>query len=216
VDLELIIGNKNYSSWSLRGYLALARAGLPFRETIIPLAEPDAPEQLKRRSPSARVPALRDGELVIWDSLAIAEYAAELAPAAELWPADRGVRAVARSVCAEMHSGFAALRQHMPMNLRARKPGVGHTPEALADAALIQHRWRALRERHGAGGEFLFGAFSIADCFYAPVVARFETYGVELDAVARRYGDAVRALPEFQRWLAAALEERWTMPQYEL
>jgi glutathione S-transferase len=216
VELEIIIGNKNYSSWSLRGWLPVARSGLPFRETVIAMFEEDSAARIAAAgSPTGKVPCLRHGELVVWDSLAIGEYVAELAPAAGLWPADRATRAVARSVCAEMHSGFAALRANMTMNIRAAKPGAGHTPDALADVAAIQARWRQLRERHGAGGDFLFGAFTLADCFYAPVVTRFRTYAVALDPVAQRYCDAVLAVPEMQRWCAAAREEPWVIAKYE-
>jgi glutathione S-transferase len=214
--LEIIVGNKNYSSWSLRGWLAVARSGLPFRETVIPMFQADSARRIAEKSPTGKVPCLLHGDLVVWDSLAIGEYVAELAPAAQLWPADRAARAVARSACAEMHSGFPAMRNEMTMNIRGVKPGVGHTPAALADAAAVQARWRQLRERWGAGGDFLFGHVTLADCFYAPVVTRFDTYGVELDPVSRRYADAVRALPELRRWRAAALEEPWTIPQYEL
>jgi glutathione S-transferase len=215
MDLEIILGNKNYSSWSLRGWLALARSGLPFREIVIPMFREDSAQRIGERSPSGKVPCLRHGELAVWDSLAIGEYVAELAPAAHLWPADRAARAVARSVSAEMHSGFTALRGDMPMNIRASKPGVGHSPAALADVGQIQARWRQVRERFGAGGDFLLGAFTLADCFYAPVVTRFQTYGVALDPVARRYVEAMSALPEMQRWRAAALEEPWRIEHYE-
>jgi glutathione S-transferase len=213
--LQIIVGNKNYSSWSLRGWLAVARSGLPFEEIVIPMFEEDSARRIAEHSPSGKVPCLRHGEVVVWDSLAIGEYLAELAPAAQLWPADRAARAVARSACAEMHSGFAAMRNDMTMNIRASKPGVGHSPAALADAAAVLARWRQLRERWGAEGDFLFGAFSLADCFYAPVVTRFETYGVELDPVSRRYADALLAVPEFQRWRAAAREEPWRIAHYE-
>ncbi len=213
--LQIIVGNKNYSSWSLRGWLAVARSGLPFEEIVIPMFEEDSARRIAEHSPSGKVPCLRHGEVVVWDSLAIGEYLAELAPAAQLWPADRAARAVARSACAEMHSGFAAMRNDMTMNIRASKPGVGHSPAALADAAAVLARWRQLRERWGADGDFLFGAFSLADCFYAPVVTRFETYGVELDPVSRRYADALLAVPEFQRWRAAAREEPWRIAHYE-
>ena len=213
--LEIIVGNKNYSSWSLRGWLAVARSGVPFREIVIPMFEEDSARRIAEHSPSGKVPCLRHGDLVVWDSLAIGEYVAELAPGAQLWPADRAARAVARSACAEMHTGFAAMRNDMSMNIRASKPGIGHSPAAMADAAAVQSRWRQLRERWGAGGDFLFGGFSLADCFYAPVVTRFETYGVELDPVSRRYADAVLALPELQAWCAAAREEPWRIPHYE-
>ena len=213
--LQIIVGNKNYSSWSLRGWLPLARSGLPFRETVIPMFEEDSARRIAEQSPSAKVPCLRHGDVVVWDSLAIGEYVAELAPAARLWPADRAARAVARSACAEMHSGFPAMRNDMSMNIRAARPGAGHTPAALADAAAVQARWRQLRERFGGGGEFLFGTFTLADCAYAPVITRFETYRVELDPVSQRYADAMRELPELERWRAAALEEPWRIPHYE-
>ncbi len=215
MDLTIIVGNKNYSSWSLRGWLPLARSGLPFREVVVPMFREDSARLIGEHSPSGKVPCLRHGDAVIWDSLAIGEYVAELAPEARLWPAERATRAVARSVCAEMHSGFTGLRNAMPMNIRASRPGGGRTPEALADLAQIQARWRQLRERHGAGGEFLFGDFTLADCFYAPVVTRFRTYGVELDPVSQRYCEAIRAVPEVERWSAAALEEPWTIDRYE-
>jgi glutathione S-transferase len=153
------------------------------------------------------VPFLRDGALGIWDSLAIVEYLAERHPQAGLWPADAAARAVARSVCAEMHSSFTALRESMPMDLQANAPGKGHTPEALADAARIQALWRECRERFGAGGPHLFGAFTAADCFYAPVVFRFLSYGVPLDATARAYCDAITAHPSVAKWRAAARRE---------
>src|SRR5690348_14113193 len=155
--LELLLGNKNYSSWSMRGYLAVAASGLPFRETVVPLFQGTTADEVARFSPSGLVPALRHGDVAVWDSLAICEYVAELAPAAQLWPADRATRAVARSVSCEMHSGFAALRRDMPMNIRARRPGVGHTPEALANAARVMTIWREQRARHGATGPYLFG-----------------------------------------------------------
>ena len=181
--LELLLGNKNYSSWSMRGYLAVAASGLPFREKVIPLFQPATAGEVHALSPSGLVPALRHGDVVVWDSLAICEYVAELAPDARLWPSDRATRAVARSVSCEMHSGFWGLRNDMPMNARARKPGVGHTPEALANAARVMEIWRECRARHGGAGPYLFGAFTIADVMYAPVVTRFRTYGVELDGV---------------------------------
>jgi glutathione S-transferase len=206
-ELTLVIASKNYSSWSLRPYLALAHTGQPFREVLVRLGEPDSAANVAKYSPSGRVPVLLHGELVIWDSLAICEYLAELFPQAELWPRDAAARAVARSVTAEMHSGFTSLRTHMPMNLRARKPGEGRAPGVAEDISRITSLWRECRERHGRGGPFLFGAFSIADAFYAPVVTRFVTYGVELDAVCAAYKDAVLALPALRAWTEVALDE---------
>jgi glutathione S-transferase len=206
-ELTLVVATKNYSSWSLRPYLALAHTGQPFREVVVQLGQPDTAANIAKHSPSGRVPALVHGELVIWDSLAICEYLAELFPRARLWPQDATARAVARSVTAEMHSSFAALRNHMPMNLRARRPGEGRAPGVAEDISRITQLWRECRERHGQGGPFLFGAFSIADAFYAPVVTRFVTYGVELDAVCGAYRDAVLALPAMRAWTEASQGE---------
>lgn len=207
MTLKLAIGSKNYSSWSLRAWLALEQTGAPYEELMVSFAQPDWRERARRVSPTGKVPYLMDGALGIWDSLAIVEYLAEKFPAAGLWPRDPGARALARSAAAEMHSGFAALRQNMPMDLQENAPGKGHTPEALADAARVQAIWRECREKHGAGGPFLFGAFSAADCFYAPVVFRFTSYGVPLDPTARAYCDAMIAQPSVAKWRAAALRE---------
>jgi glutathione S-transferase len=206
--LTLVVGTKNYSSWSLRPYLALAHTGQPFQEVVIQLGEPDSTEKILQHSPSARVPLLKHGELSIWDSLAICEYLAETFPEARLWPEDRAARAVARSVTAEMHSGFMALRNHMSMNIRARKPGQGRAPGVAEDIARIQAIWKDCRSRFGQGGPFLFGRFSIADAFYAPVVTRFVTYDVELDPLSEAYRDAVLALPALQKWTEAGKLEK--------
>ncbi|NMO17103.1 glutathione S-transferase family protein [Pyxidicoccus fallax] len=206
--LTLVVGTKNYSSWSLRPYLALAHTGQPFQEVVIQLGEPDTTQKILQHSPSARVPLLKHGELSIWDSLAICEYLAETFPEARLWPEDKAARAVARSVTAEMHSSFAALRQHMSMNIHARKPGQGRAAGVAEDIARITALWNDCRARFGQGGPFLFGHFTIADAFYAPVVTRFVTYGVELDAVCSAYRDAVLALPAFQKWAEAAKHEK--------
>ncbi len=204
--LVLHVGSKRYSSWSLRPYLALAQTGVPFETKTIVLDTSTTREEIAKVAPSGRVPVLYDDDLVIWDSLAICEYAAELAPEARLWPADRAQRARARSVSAEMHSGFAALRQHMPMDLGSSKEGEGHTPEVRADVRRIQAIWRELLV--ASGGPFLFGSFTIADAMFAPVTARFRTYGVELDAMLRGYVDAIAALPAMRQWQADADGER--------
>ena len=211
-DLTLVIGNKAYSSWSLRPWLALKHTGRPFREILVPLRRPDTRARILEHSPSGRVPCLKDGGRVIWDSLAICEYLAERFPDAALWPGDAEARALARAVSAEMHSGFAALRTHMSMDLKAAHPGEGRTPETEADIARIAALWRGMRERFGQGGDFLFGRFSIADAMYAPVVTRFVTYGVALDAVGQAYVEAVQALPAMREWTAAALAEPSEIP----
>lgn len=209
--LELIVANKNYSSWSLRPWLALKHAGLAFDEVVVPLKRPDTRERLLSYTGAAKVPVLRHGDLTIWDSLAILEYVAELAPDAGLWPADPAARAVARAAAAEMHSSFTALRSNMPMNMRASLPGHGRGPGVAEDVARITALWADLRGRFGAGGPFLFGAFGNVDAMYAPVVSRFLTYGVELDGVAADYVRAVRDMAIFREWEAAGAAETWTL-----
>lgn len=209
--IELVIANRNYSSWSLRPWLALKRTGLAFSVTVIPLRHENTKADLLARSPSGKAPALIQDGLTVWDSLAICEYLAELVPSAELWPVDPAARAVARSVSAEMHSGFQALRSNMPMNIRADLPGWGWTPEVAADVARIEAIWTGLRERCAAEGPYLFGGFTIADAMYAPVVSRFKTYGVKIGPVAQAYADAVQAHPFMREWTAAALAETWTI-----
>lgn len=213
--LTLIIGNKNYSSWSMRPWLLLRQAGIPFDEVRIPLYVPGSEIDLAKWSPSGKVPALHDGEIRVWDSLAICEYLAERFPDKPLWPDDAAARAVARSVSAEMHAGFGALREHMSMNIRARYPGQGRTPDCLADIERILAIWTDCRARFGGGGDFLFGRFGIADAMFAPVVLRFETYGVALEGAARDYADAVLALPALQAWVADAVAETERIEKFE-
>lgn len=212
--LKLVIGNKNYSSWSLRPWVAMKVAGIPFTEHRIPLYVPGAKEQILAYSPAGKVPCLVDGDLRVWDSLSICEYLAEKHPG--LWPKDPAARAVARSASAEMHSGFQNLRAQMSMNIRKRYPDKGRTPESLADVARIATMWSGCRAKYGNGGPFLFGAFSVADAMYAPVVLRFRTYEVELPADCRAYADAMLALPAMQEWIAAAVTETESLPQFEL
>lgn len=217
-DLTLYIGNKNYSSWSLRAWLALKHAGARFEEVVLPLYRPESPELLRRHSPSRRVPALRHGAFVVWESLAICEYAAELFPEARLWPEDRETRAVARAVANEMHGGFANLRKHLPMDIRSRRPAGARLEAARTDIERVQQLWRECRETHGArgahgAGPYLFGGFTIADAMFAPVATRFVTYGVPLDAAARGYVDAINALPAMKAWTAAAQAEPWTIDE---
>jgi glutathione S-transferase len=203
--LSLYVGSKRYSSWSLRPYLALAQTGAAFETTTILLDQPDTKARIAAVTPAGKVPVLHHDDLVIWDSLAICEYVAELHPEAKLWPTDRTARAKARAVSAEMHSGFAALRRDMPMDVHGKKPGKGHTAEALADAKRVHAIWHEALA--ASGGPFLFGAFSIADAMFAPVATRFVTYGVELDAPCRAYVDALYALPSMKQWLADAERE---------
>jgi len=211
----LVIGNKNYSSWSLRAWLLMKHAGIPFDEIRIPLYVAGSKESLRKYAPSGKVPVLLDDSLAIWDSLAIAEYLAEHHPDRRLWPQDSAVRAVARSISAEMHSGFGALRSNMSMNCRGSFPGVGRTVEVAADVERIQRMWIDCRERFGVAGPFLFGEFTIADAMYAPVVLRFKTYAVQLAPVARQYADTVLGLPALQDWVEAAKAEIEVIPAFE-
>lgn len=211
----LVIGNRNYSSWSLRAWLALRQTGVAFDEVVIPLKQAGSRDAILAHSPSGKVPLLRHGGEVVWDSLAICEYLAERFPGAGLWPADPSARATARAAAAEMHAGFMALRRALPMNLRAHLPGRPRDAEVEADIARIQDIWRSCRERHGTGGPFLFGGFTVADAFYAPVVGRFLTYDVPLDDVVRVYAEAVWRTPAMREWVAAARAEPHAIAEYE-
>jgi len=203
----LVVGSKRWSSWSLRAWLALKAAGVTFDEVVIQLRRPDTQTRIAEYSPSGRVPFLRDGEVSVWDSLAICEYVAEMLPGAYLWPQDREARAVARSVSAEMHSGFPAMREHLSMDV-TRTIALPAIPEAArADIARVQRIWANCRSRFAQEGPFLFGPFTIADAMYAPVATRFRTYGIALEPVCRDYVDAIFALAPMQEWIAAAQKE---------
>lgn len=207
MSLTLVIGNKNYSSWSLRAWLALELAGAPFEEVLVSLYGPESRRQLLQHSPTGKVPVLKSEDGVIWDSLAIAEYLAERFPEAHLWPCGQAARALARSVCAEMHSSFVALRSHMPMDLR-RDQALAQVPaDALADIERVCALWQACREQYGQDGDFLFGHASIADAFYAPVAARLRSYRATLPAAALAYVETIYQWPAFQRWYQAGLQE---------
>jgi glutathione S-transferase len=208
--LTLFVGSKRLSSWSLRPYLALAHAGADFTTEVILLDQPETKGKILAVNPAGRVPVLHDGDVAIHDSLAICEYVAELYPGAGLWPDERKDRARARALAAEMHSGFAALRREMPMELVTRKPGQGRTAESLADIARVQEIWSTALG--ASGGPFLFGTFTIADAMFAPVATRFETYGVELEPACRAYVDTLHALPAMRAWHADAALEPQTRP----
>jgi len=205
--LVLVIGSKRISSWSLRPWLALRQAGLRFEEVVIPLRRPETKSQILAFSPSGKLPLLKQGPLVVWDSLAICEFVAELACAYPLWPENRGARAVARAVSAEMHSGFQALRQNLPMEVGAAFPGFKPPEDAAQDIERILAIWRDCRAKFGAAGPFLFGAWTVADAMFAPVVFRFQSYDVALDPVSAAYCEAMLSLPAMREWAeAAALE----------
>lgn len=213
-EFTIYIGNKNYSSWSLRGWLMLKQAGVAFDEVVIPIAQPTTRSNILRYSPSGKVPVLVHGAVTIWESPAIGEYLAELFPAARLWPADRAARAAARAVSLEMHAGFPDLRRHFPMNMRSvfNREIV---PEIQGDIDRITALWHDCRQRFSAGGDFLFGHFTIADAMYAPMVSRFRTFKIPLDAEAEAYAAAVTAWPPYQQWLGAARNEPMVIEQWE-
>ncbi|MDN4057104.1 glutathione S-transferase family protein [Massilia sp. YIM B02769] len=212
--LTLVIGNKNISSWSMRPWVAAVAFNIPFTEVRLLLDQPDTAAKIASYSQAGRVPVLLAGEMTIWDSLAICEYLAEQFPDKHLWPQDVAARAMARSITAEMHSGFAALRNDMSMNIQARLPGRGRTPGAQADIGRICEIWEECLARFGHH-EYLFGDFSIADAFYAPVVTRFKTYGVPLAPALQAYCDRVLAHPAVARWVREAMLETEPTPLHD-
>jgi glutathione S-transferase len=214
--LHLMIGNKNYSSWSFRPWIAMRNAGIAFSETVISLDAPEFKPQVTKISGTGKVPALADGEVHVWESLAILEYLAEKFPEAQLWPADASARAHARAIACEMHAGFVPLRRHCPMNMwRPVKPRE-LPPDVVTNVRRIDAMWTECRARYGKNGLFLFGTFGAADAMYAPVVSRFHTYAVEVGAASRAYMAAVMALPAWQEWQVAALKEPWVLAEDEV
>ena len=210
---KLLIGNKNYSSWSLRPWLALKMAEIPFEEELIHFGEERWKERVRAINPAGQVPALvhehDGGRTLVWESLAICDYVARLRPAARLWPEVRAALAFCLGACAEMHSGFRDLRNSMPMNIRKQLPGRGRTPGTMADIERISAIWREARDRFGGNGPFLFSHFTVADAMFAPVVFRFMTYEVELGPVEAAYRDHMLALPAMREWAEAGAAEPW-------
>jgi glutathione S-transferase len=215
--MKLVIANKNYSSWSLRPWIAMKALGIPFEEVLVRFAEPLGSPEFKARvapyTPAGRVPVLIDGDTHVWESIAILEYLAEKFPDKGLWPADPKARAEARVATAEMHAGFSALRGECPMNIRRPVKTRALSESTKADVARIEEMWRRCRERHG--GPFLFGKFGAADAMYAPVVTRFHTYGIAVSRDTRAYMEVVMALPAFGEWRAASIAEPWIVPEDE-
>jgi glutathione S-transferase len=218
--MKLIIGNKTYSSWSLRPWLVLKQFGIPFQEVLVPFGptmdDPDWKRVVAEYTPARKVPSLVDGTIAVWDSLAIIEYIAETHPELPIWPRDKTARALARSISAEMHSSFTALRGACPMNLAWVHPTRDRGEAVAADVARITEIWRDARQRFGAGGDFLFGAFSAADAMFAPVASRFATYSIALDPVSAAYVAAVQGTAGFTAWREAALAEPWIVSVDEL
>lgn len=213
--MHLYIGNKLYSSWSLRPWLALKGRGIAFDETVIPIYREGSKTEILKVSPAGKVPVLVDGDITVWDSLAIIEYVADKLPDAGLWPKDRKARAYARAISAEMHAGFQGLRRACPMNLGKKFTRRERGPDVATDLARIQELWADARARFGKGGPFLFGEFCAADAMYAPVVTRLDTYQLGVGAGTRDYMDAILDMPAFRQWREAALQEPWELPQYE-
>ncbi|HEX4409823.1 MAG TPA: glutathione S-transferase family protein [Xanthobacteraceae bacterium] len=216
MTLRLIIGNKNYSSWSFRPWLAMKVAGVAFDETLISLEASDFKARVRAISPVGRVPVLIDGDTIIWESLAILEYLADKFPDTGLWPKQAAARGHARAVASEMHAGFQGVRRHLPMNMWRPVRTRELDDAAKTDVARIEAIWNECRSKFGEGGPFLFGAFGAADAMYAPVVSRFHTYAIEIGSVARAYMDTVIALPAFTAWRDAARREPWVLPHDEV
>jgi glutathione S-transferase len=211
-NFELFIGNKCFSSWSLRPWVAMKHIGMDFTETLVRLRTPESAANLAKVSPTGQVPVLNHDGRIVWETLAILEYLADLKPEAELWPTDLGARALARSVATEMHSGFREVRYGWPMNLRRPKSHKPLDAEGEKQRTRIETIWRQCREQYGQGGPFLFGHFTAADAMYAPVVTRFDTYGGELAPDTRAYVDAVLATPAMREWYAGAAAETFPEP----
>jgi len=219
MTLRLIIGNKNYSSWSMRPWIAMKAAGIAFDETVISLYVEGSEAAIRAHSPAGKVPILIDGqgdrEVRVWESLAILEYLAEKFPAARLWPSDPAARALARAISTEIHAGFVPLRQQCGMNMWRPPAKRDLSEDAKANIARVQALWTDARTRFGAGGPFLFGRFCAADAMYAPIVSRFETYAIDVSAPVAAYMQAVIALPAWQEWRRAALRETWVIRKFE-
>jgi glutathione S-transferase len=215
MPLRLIIGNKNYSSWSLRPWFAMTAAGIPFEEEVLPMGTPEFTARVAEVSPAGKVPVLIDGEVRVWESLAIIEYLNEKFPQAKLWPQDPGARAHARVVANEMHAGFVPLRNACPMNLWRPVTTPTLADDVKTNVARIDALWSDCRARFGAGGPFLFGGFTGADAMYVPVVSRLRTYGIGVSPVARAYMEAIFALPAWRAWRDAAVKEPWVLSHDE-
>jgi glutathione S-transferase len=213
--MKLVIGNRNYSSWSMRPWMVLRQFDISFEEIVVPLYRDEWKSALLSHSPAGKAPSLDHEGFVVWDSLAIIEYIADLFPDRAIWPRDRAARALARSLSCEMHSGFIALRTECPMNFHRRPLPVEPTGVLLTDVRRIDSAWADARERFGNGGPFLFGDFCAADAMFAPVIARFEIYQLPVSEVARSYMEAISALASWREWKAAALAEEWVIAQYE-
>jgi glutathione S-transferase len=215
MPLKLILANKAYSSWSLRPWILLAQLKIPFEEVVIPMDQPETRASMLKYAPTGKCPSLQDGKIVIWESLAIIEYLAEVHPEKTVWPKGKAARAHARALASEMHAGFVALRQTCPTNFRRPVKAIPLNDEVKADAARIETAWTHARATFGRGGAFLFGRFSAADAMFAPIVNRFHVYDVPVSTHARAYMEAVMALPAWKAWIADANAEPWRIERYD-
>ena len=215
MPLKLIIANKAYSSWSLRPWILLAHFKIPFEEVVIPMDRPETRAEMLKYAPTGKCPSLHDGKIAVWESLAIMDYVAEEFPEKAIWPKAKAARAQARSLSAEMHAGFSALRQTCPTNFRRKPKAIPLTDAVSADIARIEAAWARARETFGKAGPFLFGRFSAADAMFAPVVNRFHAYDIPVAETTRAYMDAVMALPAWKAWIAGGEAEPWRIDKYE-
>ena len=215
MPLKLVIANKAYSSWSLRAWILLAHFKIPFEEVVIPLDLPDTRKKILKFAPSGRCPSLHDGGIHVWDTMAINEFIAEKYPGKDIWPRGKAARADARSISAEMHSGFQSLRAHCPMNFFRAPKKLALTPAVEADVARIESAWASARKNFGGRGDFLYGKFSVADAIFAPVVNRLHVYDIKVGRATRAYMDAMMALPAWKAWEKDALAETWRIEKYD-
>jgi glutathione S-transferase len=215
MTLKLVVANKAYSSWSLRPWILLAHFKIPFEEVVIPMDQPETRATMLKYAPTGKCPSLHDGRISVWESLAIIEYIAEMFPERAIWPRAKAARALARSLAAEMHAGFSALRQACPANFRRKPKPIALSDEVRADVARVEAAWAHARETLGGAGPFLFGRFSAADAMFAPVVNRLHAYDVPVAKTTRAYMEAMMALPAWKAWIADAEAEPWRIERYE-
>lgn len=215
MHLHLFIGNKAYSSWSLRPWILMTHFDIPFDETVIPLNQPTSHVEFLRHGPTGKVPVLHADDIIVWESLAILEFLADVFPQKPIWPTDRATRAMARAMSSEMHAGFAKLRATCPTNFRRAPKPIALPDEVRAEIDRIEASWAAARHEHGAAGPFLFGQFSAADAMYAPVVNRLHAYAIEVRPETRAYMNAIMDLPAWRKWIEGAKQEPWTVDHYD-
>lgn len=216
MPVTLFIANKAYSSWSMRPWLLMASMGIPFEEVVIPMARPDSKKKMLKHSPVGKMPALKDGDVIVYESIAVIEYIAEKYPQKNIWPKNKAARALARSLSAEMHAGFQALRQHCPTVFRRPVKARELTPEAALDVARLESAFANTRKAYGRGGPFLFGKFTAVDAMFAPIVTRLHIYDIKVSKTTRAYMDAIMALPAYQAWIKDAAKEKWAIEKFDV